>query len=167
MEIERKYVVEGSGWETLATRHYDILQGYLCADGLRTVRVRLRDEEGFLTIKGPSTTDGLARFEWEKRLTKEEALALFALCHPGRVGKTRYILEMEEGLKLELDVFYGENEGLVLAEIEFESEEQSRSFNLSSYAEKWPFQLREVTGDKRYYNAYLSAHPFTTWEEQA
>lgn len=154
-EIERKFLVADPGCLAMATRHYDILQGYLCADGHRTVRVRLRDDEGFLTIKGPSTADGLARFEWEKPISAADALQLFALCGEGKVHKTRYLIPLEGGLMCEVDVFHGQNEGLVMAEIELPSE--TTDVHLPAFLGK------EVTGDPRYYNAFLSSHPFCTW----
>lgn len=153
-EIERKYLVLSDVFKSLATSHYDILQGYLCADGTRTVRVRLKGDSGVLTIKGRG--NGLSRFEWEKPISREDALALFPLCQPGRVEKTRYIIPIEgTDLKVECDVFHGENEGLCFAEIELPSED---------FAFEKPAWLgQEVTGNPRYYNSYLSVHPFTTW----
>lgn len=200
MEIERKFLLSASVKAALGLhpelKHYDILQGYLCADGRRTVRVRLRDNEGFLTIKGPSTTDGLARFEWEKTIDAKEALQLFALCLPGKIHKTRYILPLHSApstkhsalctstkhsalctLHLEMDIFHGENDGLIMAEIEFSSEQAAASLSVEDIAKSVrqvlssadsadnpsAIELQEVTGDVRFYNAYLSSHPFTTW----
>ena len=152
IEIERKYLVKSDIYRNLATEQHELKQGYLCADGVRTVRVRLWDDHGVLTIKGHG--NGVSRFEWEKEIAKEDAEALFALCQPGRVEKTRYIVPLDD-LKVEVDVFHGENEGLVFAEIELPSED-------------YPFTLpdwlgSEVTGDPRYYNAYISSHPYNTW----
>jgi len=155
-EIERKYLVRSEEFKALATRHYDILQGYLCADGIRTVRIRLKADKGVLTIKGRG--NGVSRFEWEKEVSREDALALFPLCHPGRVEKTRYVVPIEgTPLNVEVDVFHGENEGLCFAEIELPSEDYV--FALPQWLGK------EVTGDPHYYNSYISEHPYSTWAE--
>ena len=147
-EIERKYLVNSDIYLTLATEKHEVKQGYLCADGIRTVRVRMWDDTGVLTIKGRG--NGVSRFEWEKQISKEDAEALFELCQPGRVCKTRYVVPLGE-LKVEVDVFHGENEGLVFAEIELPAEDYE--FTVPEWLGK------EVTGDPRYYNAYISAHP--------
>ena len=155
IEIERKYLVKSDIYRSLATEQHELKQGYLCADGVRTVRVRLWDESGVLTIKGHG--NGLSRFEWEKEIPKADAEALFSLCRPGRVEKTRYIVPLGE-LKVEVDVFHGENEGLVFAEIELPAEDYQ--FALPEWLGP------EVTGDPRYYNAYISSHPYNTWENK-
>lgn len=152
-EIERKFLVSGE-FKSLAKKALTIKQGYLCANAGRTVRVRVRDDRGFLTIKGRSDVAGLSRFEWEKEISAEDAEALLLLCEPGIVDKTRYLVDFA-GHTFEVDEFYGENQGLVMAELELVSEDE-------------PYQRpewlgEEVTGDRRYYNAYLSKHPFTTW----
>ena len=151
-EIERKYLVNSDIYLTLATEKHEVKQGYLCADGIRTVRVRMWDDTGVLTIKGRG--NGVSRFEWEKQISAEDAEALFELCQPGRVSKTRYVVPLCE-LKVEVDVFHGENEGLVFAEIELPAEDYE--FTVPEWLGK------EVTGDPRYYNSYISAHPFNTW----
>lgn len=163
IEIERKYLVRSDIFLRLATEKHEVKQGYLCADGVRTVRVRRWDDRGVLTIKGHG--NGVSRFEWEKVISAEDADELFRLCQPGRISKTRYIVPLEgsaeaEGdnacnLKVEVDVFHGENEGLVFAEIELPAEDYR--FELPEWLGK------EVTGDPRYYNAYISSHPFKTW----
>ena len=154
LEIERKYLVNSDVYKELATEKHELMQGYLCADGVRTVRVRLQDDEGVLTIKGKG--NGISRFEWEKPIAADDARALMELAQPGRVIKTRYIVPIEgTPLRVEVDVFHDENEGLVLAEIELPEED---------YAFEVPAWLgREVTGDPRYYNSYISSHPFSTW----
>ncbi len=156
VEIERKYLVRSDVYRRLATAQHEVKQGYLCADGIRTVRVRLWDDTGVLTIKGRG--NGVSRFEWERTISAEDALALFALCRDGRVEKTRYIVPIEgTPLNVEVDVFHGDNNGLVLAEIELPTEE---------YLFAVPEWLgKEVTGDPRYYNSYISAHPFNTWKD--
>ena len=152
-EIERKYLVNSDIYLTLATEKHEVKQGYLCADGIRTVRVRMWDDTGVLTIKGRG--NGVSRFEWEKQISAEDAEALFELCQPGRVSKTRYVVPLDSTLRVEVDVFHGENEGLVFAEIELPAEDYE--FTVPEWLGK------EVTGDPRYYNSYISAHPFNTW----
>ena len=152
-EIERKFLVK-SEFRHLATAEYKICQGYLAADPQRTVRVRIKGDKGYLTIKGASTDDGLSRFEWEKEIAVSEAEMLLKLCLPGAIEKTRYIIPFG-GLTFEVDEFFGENAGLVMAEVELESATQQVSLP------EWLGQ--EVTGDKRYYNSYLSQRPFSKW----
>ena len=128
------------------------MQGYICSDPGRTVRVRVRGDKGFLTIKGQSSEDGLSRFEWEKEIPVSEALELMNLCVSGVIDKTRYLVPCGDHT-YEVDVFHGANEGLVLAEIELSDE-------LEAF-EKPSWLGEEVTGDMRYYNSMLSLHPFS------
>ena len=128
------------------------MQGYICSDPGRTVRVRVRGDKGFLTIKGQSSEDGLSRFEWEKEIPVSEALELMNLCVSGVIDKTRYLVPYGDHT-YEVDVFHGANEGLVLAEIELSDE-------LEAF-EKPSWLGKEVTGDMRYYNSMLSLHPFS------
>ena len=151
-EIERKFLVTNDSYRTLAYDKSDILQGYICVGHGHTVRVRIRDNKGYLTIKGPST-DGISRFEWEKEITLDDARALFTLCTE-RIEKTRYLVANGKHT-VEVDEFHGENEGLVFAEIE-----------LSDVDEEYilpPYLGCEVTGNRHYYNAYISRHPYPTW----
>lgn len=152
-EIERKFLVK-SEFRHLATAEYKICQGYLVTDPQRTVRVRIKGDKGYLTIKGASTADGLSRFEWEKEIAVCEAEMLLKLCLPGAIEKTRYIIPFG-GQTFEVDEFFGENAGLVMAEVELKSATQQVSLP------EWLGQ--EVTGDKRYYNSYLSQRPFSKW----
>ena len=122
------------------------------ADG--PVRVRIRNGKGYLTIKGASDASGLSRYEWEKEIPLNEAEELMKLCEPGVIDKTRYLVRSGRHT-FEVDEFYGENEGLVVAEVELTSEDEA--------FEKPDFIGREVTGDVRYYNSQLMKHPFTTW----
>jgi CYTH domain-containing protein len=131
-----------------------IAQGYICSARGRTVRVRIRDEKGYLTIKGPSDSQGLGRYEWEKEIPLQEAQELMRLCEPGMIDKTRYLVKSGKHI-FEVDEFYGENEGLTIAEIELESADESY--------EKPDFIGEEVTGDVRYYNSFLMKNPFTRW----
>lgn len=153
LEIERKFLVEGD-YKSLATSHSRIIQGYICSQRGRTVRVRLRGEKGYLTIKGPSGNNGLSRYEFEKEITKDEALSLFRLCEPGIIDKIRWLVPAGNHT-FEVDEFFGENEGLVVAEVELRSEDED--------FERLPFLGQEVTGDRRYYNSSLRLMPYSKW----
>ena len=155
LEIERKFLVKAD-FLPYVTRTYVIRQGYIAHENGNSVRVRRRDDEGFLTIKGPSA-DGMSRFEWEKRIPLDEAEALLALCHAGKIEKERHIVPLDATHVVEVDVFHGDNEGLVMAEIELASPDEQPPLP------DWLGQ--EVTGDRRYYNAWLSKHPYSTWEK--
>ena len=146
-EIERKFLVKDRSFERMATGVKRIAQGYLSRDPQRTARIRICDDKGFITIKGEGDSLGMSRFEWEKEIALQEAQALLRLCLPVVIEKERYIVPFE-GLTFEVDVFHGKHEGLVVAEVELESTEQK--VTLPS------FIGQEVTGNKRYYNAYLS-----------
>lgn len=149
-EIERKFLLKTIDFLKDKTGKR-ITQGYLSADPERTVRVRLKGDQGFLTIKGKSNDSGLSRYEWEKEITTQEAEELLQLCLPGVIDKTRYEIKIEQHT-WEIDIFHGENNGLNLAEIELQSETETFS------KPEWIGQ--EVTGDKRYYNSYLSKTPY-------
>lgn len=153
LEIERKFLVVGP-YKAQATSHTHIVQGYLSREQGRTVRVRLRDERGYLTIKGPSSASGMARYEFEKEITAAEARALLGLCLPGVIDKTRWLVPCA-GHTVEVDEFHGENNGLVVAEIELGSEDEA--------FERPAFLGREVTGDRRYYNSQLGVRPYASW----
>ena len=153
MEIERKFLVTGE-YKHLASKSYQIAQGYLSTVPERTVRIRIKGDKGFVTIKGKSSESGLSRYEWEKEIPVHEAQELLALCEPGIINKTRYEVVFENQT-YEVDEFYGKNEGLTIAELELESETTSFS--------KPAWLGDEVTGDKRYYNAQLSIKPFKHW----
>lgn len=153
-EIERKFLVAGDyKKEVISSRK--IIQGYISSSPERTVRVRMEESCGFLTIKGKSSSGGLARFEWEREISRDDAENLLKLCEGGLVEKTRYIVEFENH-RFEVDEFSGDNEGLVIAELELESEEES--FIKPSWIGE------EVSFDKKYFNLYLSQHPFKTWK---
>lgn len=153
-EIERKFLVKRD-LKAHAAESIQITQGYLSSVAERTVRVRISGEKAFLSIKGIGNESGISRFEWEKEITVEEAQSLLALCEPGIIDKTRYLIPANNGLVFEVDVFHGENEGLILAEIEL--------FTEDTPFEKPEWLGKEVSGDKRYYNAYLSGKPFKNW----
>ena len=152
-EIERKFLVQGD-FKPQAYQAMRIMQGYLCSVPERTVRVRVKGDKGYITVKGKSSGDGVVRYEWEKEIKVEEAHELLQLCEPGKIDKIRYLVKVGEHT-FEVDEFYGENAGLVLAEIEL------RSANELFERPEW--LGKEVTGDLRYYNAMLACQPFTTW----
>ena len=147
IEIERKFLVKAYDYRKEAHRKTKIIQGYLTKDPKRTVRVRIREDQGFLTIKGMSSEDGLSRFEWEKEIPLNEAQELITLCLPTVIEKTRYEVTYK-GVLFEVDEFEGTNSGLVLVEVELNSTEDI--FEIPKWVDK------EVTGDKKYYNSYLS-----------
>lgn len=154
-EIERKFLVVGE-YKHLAHTSYRLMQGYI-ASGRRTVRVRISDERAWLTIKGPSKNGGLSRYEWEKEIGKSEALELMELSEGALIDKRRYLVEYE-GHTFEVDEFYGDNEGLMLAEVELKSEDEEFA------RPEW--LGAEVTGIKRYYNSHLRAYPYKDWSEE-
>jgi len=154
IEIERKFLVTSEAFKTEAFTQNRILQGYLSSVPGRTVRVRIKGNKGFLTIKGTSNESGLSRFEWEKEIPVNEATALLKLCEEGVIDKTRFEVKMGKHV-FEIDEFYDENEGLIMAEIELNSE--TEVFDKPSWLGK------EVTNDKRYYNSYLSKNPYKKW----
>lgn len=154
IEIERKFLVTGE-YKKLAMSHSRIVQGYICREKGRTVRVRLRDERGYLTIKGPSSRGGLSRYEFEKEITKDEALSLLRLCDSGFIDKMRWLVPVGKHI-FEVDEFFGDNLGLVVAEVELSSEDEE--YELPS------FLGQEVTGDRRYYNSQLLSCPFKNWK---
>lgn len=152
-EIERKFLVCGE-FKSQAYAHSHIIQGYICSGKGRTVRIRIRDDKGYLTIKGATNASGTSRYEWEKEIPVDEARELMNLCEPGVIDKTRYLVKSGKHT-FEVDEFYGENQGLIMAEVELSSEEE--------HFEKPLFIGQEVTGDARYYNSKLMKQPFTTW----
>ena len=162
MEVERKFLVKDDSYKELAYSHSEILQGYISRGEGRTVRVRLRKDystqtsRAYLTIKG-SSTDGISRYEWEHEIPYDEALELFAICQPGRIRKTRWLVPSPDGIHtVEVDEFHDDNEGLVFAEIELAAPDEP-------YLAP-PFLGTEVTGDHRYYNGYISCHPYCNWK---
>ncbi len=157
LEIERKFLVKSNDFKEQAFAKNKIAQGYLSSVPERTVRVRIKGEKAYLTIKGIGHQGGMTRFEWENQIPLDEAAELLKLCEKGKIEKTRY--EIKSGNHVyEVDEFYGENEGLIMAEIELQSETES--------FEKPEWLGEEVTNDKRYYNAYLSQNPFKNWEKE-
>lgn len=156
VEIERKFLVKSDDFKNQAFAQNKIAQGYLSSVPERTVRVRIKGNKGFITIKGLSQGKGMSRFEWENEIPVDEATELLKLCEKGKIEKTRY--EIKSGNHVyEVDEFYGDNEGLVMAEIELNSEEET--------FEKPEWLGEEVTNDEKYYNAYLSKNPFKDWQK--
>ena len=153
-EIERKFLVKDDSFKEMAVSSSRIKQGYICSMRGRTVRVRIRNEKGYLTIKGPSDKGGMSRYEWEKEISLYDAEELMKLCEPGQIDKTRYLVNWGKHV-FEVDVFYGENEGLVMAEVELGSEDE--------VYERPPFLGEEVTGDVRYFNSFLMKNPYSQW----
>ena len=158
LEIERKFLVHKAGrpYKEQAYASSRIRQGYICSERGRTVRVRIRDGRGFLTIKGPSGEAGMTRYEFEKEITLDEATHLMELCEPGLIDKTRYLVKSGQHV-FEVDEFYGENDGLVMAEVELQSAEEP--------FDKPEFIAEEVTGDRRFYNSQLMKTPFSAWRD--
>ncbi|QII71934.1 CYTH domain-containing protein [Apibacter sp. B2966] len=155
-EIERKYLITGE-FKSKAIKSLQIKQGYLSSIPERTVRVRIQDNQGFLTIKGSNKKNSISRFEWEKEITKEEANELIQLCEVGIIDKKRYIVPFGNKI-IEVDEFYGENEGLILAEIELDDENET--------IEKPDWLGKEVTDDPRYYNSMLMKNPYKNWDNK-
>ena len=154
LEIERKFLVTDESYKAMAFRSDRIAQGYLCREGGNSARVRVRGDKGYITIKGPSMDGGLSRFEWEKEIPESEAWELLKLCHGGIIDKTRHLVKCGNHT-FEVDEFHGDNDGLVVAEVELESADET--------FERPPFLGKEVTGDKRYYNSSLTRFPFKCW----
>lgn len=154
LEIERKYLVKGD-FKKIAVNHYQIDQGFLSTVPERTVRVRIKGNQGFITVKGIGNASGLTRFEWEKEISLEEAHSLLAICKPTIIQKIRYIIPTSNNLFFEVDEFLGENKGLLIAEIELPTE--------NTLFEKPNWLGLEVTGVAKYYNSALSNKPFNKW----
>ena len=153
LEIERKFLVVGE-FRDQAYSFSRIRQGYISSGNGKTVRVRIRDDRGYLTIKGPSDLAGLARYEFETEIALSDAQDLMKLCEPGIIDKTRYLVRSGNHV-FEVDEFYGDNEGLIMAEVELHSEDEP--------FQKPSFIGPEVTGDRRYYNAHLRRNPYKMW----
>ena len=156
IEIERKFLVTNNSYKELSFRSDRIAQGYICRQGGNTTRVRVRGDKGYLTIKGPSH-DGMSRYEWEREIPVEEAWELMKLCQGGIIDKCRYLVK-SGAHTFEVDEFDGDNEGLVMAEVELGCADEQ--------FERPSFLGCEVTGDARYYNGYLSRNPFKYWEKE-
>lgn len=155
IEIERKFLVTDDSYKALAYHSDRIAQGYICREGGNSARVRVRGDKGYITIKGPSRDGGLSRYEWEKEIPVQEAWELMRLCNGATIDKTRYLVKCSAHT-FEIDEFHGDNEGLVVAEVELS--------NADELFEKPGFIGKEVTGDKRYYNSRLTRVPYKCWQ---
>ena len=153
-EIERKFMVKSDAFKAEAFKQTRITQGYLCSAPERTVRVRVKGDKGFITVKGIGNATGVSRFEWEKEISVDEVRDLLPLCEPGIIDKTRWLVKVGEHT-FEVDEFFGENEGLVVAEVELGSEDET--------FERPAWLGEEVTGDRRYYNSSLTKVPYSEW----
>ena len=154
-EIERKFLVKGD-YKRFVSKETKIVQGFLCTVPERTVRVRIKGDKGYLTIKGIGNESGVSRYEFEKEISVADAKDLMKICEPGVIDKTRYIVKANNGLFFEVDEFYGDNEGLTIAELELPSEDAA--------FEKPGWLGEEVTGDVCYFNSMLMKNPYKNWD---
>jgi len=153
-EIERKFLVKSDAFKIDSFEETKIKQGFLSTVPERTVRVRIKGEKGFLTIKGIGNKSGISRFEWEKEISVEDAIDLLKISEPGVIDKTRYNIKSGKHT-FEVDEFYGDNDGLTIAEVELSSEDE--------YFQKPEWLGEEVTGQLKYYNSMLMKTPFKNW----
>lgn len=156
LEIERKFLVLDDSYKHEAYASSRIRQGYICSDRGRTVRIRTRDEHAYITIKGPSLDGGLSRYEFEQEIPMDDAEKLLTLCEPGIIDKTRWLVKSGQHT-VEVDEFHGENDGLIMAEVELSNPDEKPILP--------HFIGKEVTGDRRYYNSQLRCHPYSTWQD--
>ncbi len=156
IEIERKFLVTSADYRKKAQHSDRILQGFLNTDPQRTVRVRTNKNKGFLTIKGMSNESGTSRYEWECELPMADAERLMELCETGTIEKVRYFIPHGKHI-FEVDEFMGDNQGLVIAEIELKRENE--------VFDKPDWLGQEVTGNIKYYNSYLSKNPYSQWKK--
>ena len=154
-EIEKKFLVKSEAFKAESFKQTRITQGYLSSVPERTVRIRVKGDRGYITIKGIGNQSGASRFEWEKEIPDQEVMDLMQLAEPGVIDKTRYQVK-RGGHIWEVDEFYGENQGLIVAEIELHSEEES--------FERPEWLGAEVTGNVKYYNSMLMKHPYSEWK---
>lgn len=155
LEIERKFLVKSEDYKALATKQYQIVQGFLNSNPERVVRVRIKENKGFLTVKGKSDISGLFRFEWEVEIPLVDAENLLKICEKGIIEKNRYEI-IFEGKTFEVDEFFGDNKGLIIAEVELE--DKLETFKRPNWLGD------EVTGQTKYYNSNLIENPYTKWD---
>ena len=153
-EIERKFLVKNEVFKKESFKETKIKQGFLSTVPERTVRVRIKGDKGFITVKGIGNESGASRYEWEKEIPVSEVVDLLKICEPGVIDKTRYNVKSGKHI-FEVDEFYGDNDGLILAEVELSAEDET--------IEKPEWLGEEVTGNVKYYNSYLVKHPFKKW----
>ena len=156
IEIERKFLVINDSFKNEFRNKIRITQQYLSSIPERSVRIRVKGNEAYITIKGLGDNSGISRFEWEKEISVSDANDLFTLCEPGVIDKTRYIIKNGQHI-FEVDEFYGDNKGLIIAEIELSSEKES--FDRPDWLGD------EVTGDVKYFNSMLIKNPFSNWKK--
>ena len=154
IEIERKFLVKSERFKNYSDKEERIVQGFLNTNPERTVRVRIKGNKGYITVKGKSNETGLSRFEWEKEISVAEADSLLKIAEPGIIEKLRYEVKSEKHT-FEIDVFAGDNTGLIIAEVELQSEDE--------VFKKPDWLGAEVTGIAKYYNSQLSKNPFKLW----
>ena len=154
-EIERKFLVDGE-YKSQAFTHFRIVQGYLSSVPVRVVRIRIQDNSAFLTIKSTVSDSEFTRYEWEREIAVEDAEEMLQFCEKEIIEKTRYLIKAGAHM-FEVDEFYGSNQGLVIAEVELESEDEE--------FEKPNWLGKEVTSDARYYNSMLVKNPYSKWEK--
>ncbi|MGF1697260.1 CYTH domain-containing protein [Vibrio lamellibrachiae] len=157
-EIERKFLIKSDDFKVDVVKQTRITQGYLSSVPERTVRVRVKGDKGFITVKGIGNESGASRFEWEREISVEEAQSLLKICEPGVIDKTRYLVPCGKHT-FEVDEFYGDNQGLTVAEVELSSENEA--------FQKPSWLAEEVTGQTRYYNSMLMKNPYSSWELEA
>ena len=153
-EIERKFLVKGE-FKSKAFTHWRIVQGYLSSVPKRVVRIRIKGDTAYLTVKSTVSGNGLTRYEWEKEIPIEDAEEMLTFCEKEIIEKTRYLVQVGNHV-FEVDEFYGTNEGLLVAEVELQSEDEA--------FEKPDWLGKEVTHDIRYYNSMLVKNPYNTWK---
>ncbi|HNX79158.1 MAG TPA: CYTH domain-containing protein [Prolixibacteraceae bacterium] len=153
-EIERKFLVKSDQFKAEASKSTRITQGYLSSVPERTVRVRIKGDHGYITVKGIGSGSGASRYEWEKEIPVAEVDELLKICEPGVIDKTRFEVKMGNHT-FEVDEFYGENSGLIVAEVELSAEDEAFG------KPEWLGQ--EVTGDPKYFNSMLMKNPFSRW----
>ena len=157
LEIERKFLVLDDSYKHEAYASSHVCQGYLCSDRGKTVRIRLRDDRAYITIKGPSLDGGLSRYEFEQEIPFEDGEKMMSLCQEGLIDKTRWLVRSGDHT-FEVDEFHGDNEGLVVAEVELRNRDEQPIIP--------HFIGKEVTGDRRYYNAQLCVNPYCRWDKE-
>ncbi len=155
LEIERKFLIKNDDFKKESIKAIRITQRYLCSVPERTVRVRIKGDKGFITIKGIGSDSGASRFEWEKEISVKDAKELFKICEQGTIDKTRYNVKSNKHT-FEVDEFHGENSGLIVGEVELSSEDEK--------FEKPKWLGNEVTGDEKYFNSMLIKYPFSNWK---
>lgn len=155
VEIERKFLVNSLNFINESHNSNKITQGYLNSSPERTVRIRLKNNDAYITVKGKSNSSGTTRFEWENKIDYKEATQLLELCEDFVISKTRYLVKQGQH-EFEIDVFHGENEGLIIAEIELN--EENEAFAKPSWLGE------EVTGQIEYYNSYIARNPYKKWK---